>query len=246
MQESIIKATNDFIKSQMPEFEQLIADYYDTDTGFTESLERRLAQVGYDKKTDKKWYALMWNMGKPEILSHRPKIFRVREVQWVNNLGDLVSQEDAQDPVTLRPKKGYSAVSPDYRYTVVQSVFNLDYIFNSVSNASLFQELFTLRIYLSRSFYATLPILGKTCIYVDDIAMGEIDKFDRIAQGTLLSLPIDLVLTYPLISPVVPPEDQPKYTIDRKPLITDINFRYRVDKTHTEDLTVKRKREIDL
>ena len=246
MQESVIKAVNSFIKSQMPEFDQLIEDYYDTDTGFTESLERRIAKVGYDKKTDKRWYATMWNMGKPEILSHRPKIFKIKEVQWVNNLGDLVSPEEAQDPVTLEPKPGYSAVSPDYRYTIVQSTFNLDYIFNSIDNASIFQELFTLRIYLSRSFYATLPVLGKTCIYIDDVAMGEIDKFDRLSQGTLLSLPIDMVLTYPLIAPVLPSEEQPPYTIERKPLITNIEFKQEsiVGTSNKDEIIIKRKREL--
>lgn len=247
MQESIAKVTNEFVKSQMPEFEALIEDYYDTDTGFTESLERRIAKVGYDKKTDHKWYATMWNIGKPEMLSHRPKIFKIKEVQWVNNLGDLVEQEEAQDPVTLQPKPGYSAVSPDYRYTVVQSTYNLDYIFNSVDNASDFQELFTLRVYMSRSFYATLPIIGKTCIYIDGIAMGEIDKFDRLAQGTLLSLPVDMVLTYPLIAPVLPGKEQPKYTIERKPLITNIDFNsettgYGVD--IKDSINIKRKREL--
>lgn len=217
MQESVAKGINTFIKSQIPEFTAIMEDYYDTEQGFTESLERRLAKVGYDKKTDKAWYATMWNMGKPEVNSHRPKIFKVKDIQWVNNKGDLVTQSEAQDPTTLKTKPGYSVVSPDYRYTIVQSVYNLDFIFNSIDNASTFQELFTLRVYMSRSTYINLPILGKTCVYIDDVAMGEIEKFDRIAQGTLLSLPIDMILTYPLIAPVL---NSPR----KVPLIDQVNF----------------------
>lgn len=236
MQESVAVGINQFIASQLPEFEAIMETFYDPDKGFTETFQRRLAKVPYQAK-EKKWYATMWNMGKPEPLSHRPKIFKIREVQWINNLGDLVTAEEAQDPITLKPKPGYMAVSPDYRYTVVQSILNLDFIFNSVDNASTFQELFTLRVYMSRSTYLVLPVIGKCCVYIDDVAMGEIDKFDRLAQGTLLSIPVDMVITYPLIAPVIPPKDQPLYTTERKPLISDINFEYKVENTQ-----IKRKR----
>ena len=236
MQESVATGINKFISSQIPEFEAIMDDFYDPDTGFTETFQRRLAKVPYQAK-EKKWYAVMWNMGKPEPLSHRPKIFKVRDIQWVNNLGDLVSAEEAQDPITLQAKPGYSAVSPDYRYSIVQSTLNLDFIFNSIDNASTFQELFTLRVYMSRSTYLILPIIGKCCAYIDEVAMGDIDKFDRLAQGTLLSIPIDMVITYPLIAPVIPPKDQPAFTTERKPLISEISFDYKVENTQ-----IKRKR----
>lgn len=236
MQESVVVGIVDFVDSQIPEFKKIMDSYYDTETGFTESLQRRLAKVPYNIK-EEKWYATMWNFGKPEPLSHRPKIFKAREIQWVNNLGDLVPAEEAQDPITLQPKPGYSAVSPDYRFTIVQSTLNLDFIFNSVDNASLFQELFTLRVYMSRSTYLVLPDIGKCCVYIDEVAMGDIDKFDRLSQGTLLSIPVDMIITYPLIAPVIPPKDQPLYTTERKPLISDIDFDYKV-----ESSAFKRKR----
>lgn len=239
MQESVAVGITEFIASQMPEFKKVMSDYYDTETGFTESLQRRLAKVPYNIK-EEKWYATMWNLGKPEPLSHRPKIFKIRDVQWVNNLGDLVTAEEAQDPITLQPRPGYSAVSPDYRFTIVQSTLNLDFIFNSVDNASTFQELFTLRVYMSRSTYLVLPVIGKCCVYIDEVAMGEIDKFDRLSQGTLLSLPVDMIITYPLIAPILPPKHLPEYTTERKPLITEIGFNYEIGNNKIQP---KRKRE---
>lgn len=236
MQESVATGIVKFVESQMPEFKKVMDSFYDPDTGFTETLQRRLAEVPYDIK-ETPWYAVMWNMGKPEPLSHRPKIFKVREVQWVNNLGDLVPAEEAQDPITLQAKPGYSAVSPDYRYSVVQSTLNLDFIFNSIDKASDFQELFTLRVYMSRSTYLILPVIGKCCVYIDEVAMGEIDKFDRLAQGTLLSIPVDMVITYPLIAPIIPPKDQPAFTTERKPLISEIKFDYKTENK------IKRKRD---
>jgi len=235
MQESVATGIVNFIGDQMPEFKKVMDSFYDPDTGFTETLQRRLAEVPYDIK-ETKWYATVWNMGKPEMLSHRPKIFKVREVQWVNNLGDLVKAEEAQDPITLQAKPGYAAVSPDYRFSIVQSTLNLDFIFNSIDNASTFQELFTLRVYMSRSTYMVLPIIGKCCVYIDEVAMGEIDKFDRLAQGTLLSIPIDMIITYPLIAPIIPPKDQPAFTTERKPLISEIKFDYKTENK------IKRKR----
>lgn len=223
MQESVALGIIKYIKDQTPEFKHVIESYFDVEQGFTESLQRRLAKVDYDIK-ETSWTATMWNLRKPEILSHRPKIFKVKDVQFVNNKGDLVDREKAVNETSGLVKPGFKAVSPDYRYTIVQSVLQLDFIFNSIKNASLFQELFTLRLYLSQSTYVNLPVLGPTCIYIDEIAMGDIDKFDRTAQGTLLSLPIDMVLTYPLIAPVLPKEELPCFTQERKPLINDIEF----------------------
>lgn len=230
MQETVAKGILNYLKDQTPEFEHIIQDFYDTDQGFTDSLNRRLVKKQYSQ-LEKPWVAVMWNMMKPEPLSHRPKIFKAKEIQWVNNRGDLVLKEEAQDPVTLKPKPGYSAVSADYRYSVVQSVFSLDYIFNSVDQASTFQELFVMRIYMSQSVYVPLPVLGKTCVYIDEIAAGEIDKFDRTSQGTLLSIPVDIVLTYPLIVPVLTKESikNPLVT-ERKPLITDIKINHSLKK----------------
>ena len=225
MQESVVKGINKFIQSKLPEFRLVMDDYYDKDTGFTESLERRLAKVDYNIK-EENWYAVMWYMGKPDPMSHQSRMFKIKDVQWVNNLGDLTPESEAQDPVTLQPKLGYAAVSPDYEATIVQSVLNLDFIFNSTDNASYFQELFIMRLYRSKSAYIVLPVIGKCCIYIDDIAMGEVDNFDRLAQGTLLSLPIDMVLTYPLIEPKLTKSYRPKYTTERKPLITNISFNY--------------------
>lgn len=235
MQETIAKGMCRWVADQMPEFKSVMEAYFDTEQGFTDELQRRLAKVSYNIK-EEKWVATMWNLGKPDPLSHRPRIFKVRDVQFVNSKGDLVSQEEALDPISKLPKKGYTACSPDFRYTVVQSVLQLDFIFNSFDNASLFQELFVLRVYMSNSTYMALPVLGQTAVYIDDVAMGEIDKFDRIAQGTLLSLPIDMVLTYPLIAPILPSKELPPYTQERKPLIQSIKFKKEFVKGHGGDL----------
>lgn len=235
MQETIAKGMCKWITDQTPEFKHVMDDYFDVEQGFTDELQRRLAKVPYNIK-EEKWVATMWNLQKPEPLSHRPKIFKVRDIQFINSKGDLVPEEEALDPITKLPKKGYTACSPDYRYTVVQSVLQLDFIFNSFNNASLFQELFTLRIYMSNTAYIPLPILGETAVYIDEVAMGDIDKFDRISQGTLLSLPIDMVITYPLIAPIIPPKDLPPYTTDRKPLIQSIKFKKELLKPHGDEL----------
>lgn len=229
MQETIAKGITSWVTKQTPEFKHVFDDYFDTERGFTDELARRLAKVDYDIK-EEPWVATMWNLLKPEPLSHRPKIFKARDVQFVNSKGDLVSEKDALDPVTLLPKKGFTACSPDYRYTVVQSVLQLDFIFNSYSKASLFQELFILRVYMSNTAYIPLPILGETAVYMDEVAMGDIEKFDRISQGTLLSLPIDMVITYPLIEPVLPKSSLPPYTQERTPLIQKIQFKKEVEK----------------
>ena len=220
MQETIAVATLDYIRNQLPDFSYILQDWYEPETGFTDSLARRLARKDYADK-EQNWVAIMWNLAKPEPLSHRPRLFKAREVQYVNNRGDLVPEDEAKNQATQKLNPGYTAVSPDYRYTVVQSVFNLDFIFNSVDIASTFQELFVLRVYMSNAFYASLPIIGNTCIYIDEIAMGEIDKFDRTAQGTLLSLPIDMVLTYPLIQPILNTKIGP-YNTARVPLVAKI------------------------
>ena len=232
MQETVAKGITHWIREQFPDFKFVMEDYFDTEQGFTDELARKLAKVNYDVKTEA-WTACMWNLQKPEPLSHRPKIFRVKDIQFVNSKGDLVPEDEALDPITRMPKKGYMACSPDYRFSIVQSVLQLDYIFNSYNNASLFQELFTLRIYMSQSAYISLPVIGKCCCYIDEVAMGDIDKFDRIAQGTLLSLPIDMVITYPLIAPVLPIKPLEPYTTERKPLTQRIIFNKQVVKPGT-------------
>lgn len=230
MQETIVKGILKYFRTQTPEFKYIMDDYFDTEQGFTEELSRRLAKVNYNIK-EEAWTACMWNIGKPEIQSHRPKIFKVRDVQFVNKKGDLVPELEALDPTTKTVKPGYRACSPDYRYTIVQSVINLDYIFNSMNKASLFQELFTIRLYMSSSCYINLPILGNTCVYIDEIAMGDIEKFDRTSQGTLLSLPIDIIATYPLIAPVIPADPKP-FETERKTLIQNISFVKDIQEPH--------------
>lgn len=224
MQETVAKGITRWITQQTPEFKHVFDDYFDSEQGFTDELARRLAKVDYNIKTEN-WVAVMWDLKKPEPLSHRPKIFKVRDIQFTNSKGDLVLVEEALDPITKMPKPGYMACSPDYRYTIVQSVLQLDFIFNSYSKASLFQELFTLRVYMSNTAYIPLPVLGETAVYIDEVAMGDIEKFDRIAQGTLLSLPIDIVLTYPLIAPVLPKGEVAPFTTERVPLIQGIQFK---------------------
>lgn len=235
MQETIAKGITKWINDQTPEFKHVFDDYFDTEQGFTDELQRRLAKVDYNIK-EEKWVAVMWNLQKPEPLSHRPKIFKVRDIQFVNSKGDLVDEVEALDPISKMPKPGYTAVSPDYRYTIVQSVLQLDFIFNSYKHASMFQELFTLRVYMSNTAYIPLPVLGETAIYIDEVAMGDIEKFDRISQGTLLSLPIDMVITYPLIAPILPKEQLAPFTQERKPLIQSLQFKKEFKKGHGGEL----------
>lgn len=212
--DSVIKGVINYIKSQTQEFNYIMEEFYSPEQGFTETLARKLAKKSNQEK-DENWIAMMWNRTKPEPMSHRPKIFKVIGPAWFNNLGDLVDQEEAvNDNNEIRP--GYSCKSCDYRATWVQSVLELDFIFNSIDWASYFEEIFTLKVYMSKSITVPLPVIGNTVIHLDEIAMGEIDKFDRLQQGTLLSVPVDIVMTYPTIIALTPP----------KPVITDIKLEH--------------------
>lgn len=233
MKQSVAKGFLKYIKEQMDDFTYLLDDFYNPEQGWNESLHKRIVQEGIAKR-ENNWVTIQWSMGKPNPLSHRPKLFKGKDIQFVNNKGDIVKEEEARDPVTRDIKEGYSVVSPDYRWTIVNSVLSVDFIFNSLSVADRFEELFTMRVYMSNSTYIDLPVLGKTCIFIDDIAMGEVDKFDRNGQGTLLSLPVDFVITYPLIEPVKP-KYKSTFVQEKKPLIKEIISNVELKENPTEN-----------
>ena len=49
MQETVAKGILNYLKDQTPEFEHIIQDFYDTDQGFTDSLNRRLVKKQYSQ-----------------------------------------------------------------------------------------------------------------------------------------------------------------------------------------------------
>ena len=240
MQNAVVKGFLKYIKETLDEFYYLLDDFYNPERGWNDTLNKRLAQQEISKR-EKNWVSIMWNISHPNPLSYRPKLFKGKDVQFVNTHGDRVTFEEAMDPVTRELRKGYSAVSPDYRWTFVSATLSLDFVFNSLDEAIKFQELFTMRVYMSNSAYLDLPIVGKCCVHINDVAMGDIDKYDRSGQGTLLSLPIDFVLHYPLIEPVKPVNKGP-YEPTRKTLIQEIITNVTTEKYDQPDKVIRRKR----